>query len=174
MYVSSENVSVHIWRHMNEILCLFVTDCRQSFLYNSEWLMVVGGGCYSAVSELHRCHTVSNSCCLVSGYQRSVAHSGRSRKGLWGVDPERDQASGETGASGREVPPEGRHPWILDRWYVNVLSHTHTHTPPQKSYLNFKISSSSNCTSVFLMKRAGDADILNVTENAHTLKAQMS
>lgn len=37
--------------------------------------------------------------CL-TGYQRSLAHAGRSREGLRGVDPQRDQTSGEAGASG--------------------------------------------------------------------------
>lgn len=97
-----------------------------------QWLMSVGEVFFFNV-QINSCHTllrwrlhISYPCCLVPGYQRSVAHSGGSRKRLRGVDPQRDQASGEAGTLGREVPPEGGHPWVLDRWYVTALSQTLT------------------------------------------------
>lgn len=77
----------------------------------------------------------SNSCCLLSGHQQSVAQSGRSRERLRGVDPQRDQASGETGASGRQVPPEVCHPWILDQRYVNSIAVKQTSSRRQNARL---------------------------------------
>lgn len=55
---------------------------------------------------------------LLSGHQRGVARSGGSGEGLRGVDPQRDQTSGETGALGREVPSEGCHSRRLDGRYA--------------------------------------------------------
>lgn len=75
----------------------------------------------------------TNLCWLVSGYQRGVAHPGRSREGLWGVDSQRNQTSGEAGASGWEVSSKSCYPWSMDRWCV----HTHSHFPHLQAVTSF-------------------------------------